>query len=154
MRFNRRQDYGPFEDTRRKRIALARKQRLERERFPLLAELIAEKQPDADTVMRERAERWVQWEQDYRQRQADLWRRARRRLWSYGDNTRRALYHLWQRAPYPATPVYLLDMLHSYDVGRLDPENPPWIYKGAGLKKVDFEAVRERARLRREGAAA
>lgn len=154
MRFNRRLDYGPYEDTRRKRLALARKQTLERERFPLLAPLIAEQQPDADTVMRDRAEKWVRWEQEQRQRQADLWRKARRRLWSYGSNIRPQLYELWQRAPYPATPVYLLDMLHSFDVGRIDPENPPWIYRGSGPKPVDLDGIRERARLRKEGVAA
>ena len=148
MRFNRCQNYGPFEDTRRKRLALARKQRLEREKFPLLAELIAEQQPDADSVMRERADQWARWMQDRRQRQADLWRQARRKLWSYSGNVRRALYLLWQHAPYPATPVYLLDMLHSFDVGRLDPDSPPWIYRGPGLRAVDLDAICERARAR------
>ncbi|WP_299940024.1 class I SAM-dependent methyltransferase [uncultured Nitratireductor sp.] len=44
MRFHRREAYGPYEDTRRKRLALARKQRLEREKYPLLSEIIAEQQ--------------------------------------------------------------------------------------------------------------
>ena len=37
------------------------------------------------------------------------------------------LIQLWRDCPYPADPVYLLEMLHSIDTGRIDPERPPWI---------------------------
>ncbi|TIQ93943.1 MAG: hypothetical protein E5X36_28125 [Mesorhizobium sp.] len=89
MRHFRTRRYGPFEDTRRKRLALARKQRLEREKLPLFSEMIAEEQPDADTVMAQRAEQAVIWEQNTRGRRAANWRRARSRLFAYGDNIRR-----------------------------------------------------------------
>lgn len=148
MRFVRQRRYGPFEDTRRKRLALARKQRLERERLPLFSEMIAEQQPDADTVMADRAEKWVLWEQENRNRRAANWRRARARLFSYGDNVRQVLRDLWSKAPYPGTPEYLLDMLHSFDVGRLDPENPPWVYRGPGLNSFDMLAIVNRSRAR------
>lgn len=148
MRFTRKQRYGPYEDTLRKRAALARKQRLERERLPLLAEMIAEQQPDADTVMAERAVKWTLWEQETRDRRAANWRRARAQLFAYGDNIRRTLTRLWNSAPYPATPEYLLDMLYQFDRGNLDPDNPPWVYRGPGLKTVDFTDIVNRARAR------
>lgn len=50
MKFVKAQRHGPFQDTSRKRAALARKQRKEREKFPLFSEVIAEGQLDADAV--------------------------------------------------------------------------------------------------------
>lgn len=148
MRFDRYLRSGPFQDTSRKRAALARKQRLERERLPLLADLVAEQQPAADAVMADRAERWERSEQAARDRRAADWRRARARLASYGDNLRPMLRQLWNAAPYPATPVYLLDMLHSFDRGNIDPECPPWVYKGAGLRAVDLDDIVRRSQHR------
>ncbi|PBB29770.1 hypothetical protein [Mesorhizobium sp. WSM3882] len=148
MRHFRTRRYGPFEDTRRKRLALARKQRLEREKLPLFSEMIAEEQPDADTVMAQRAEQAVIWEQNTRGRRAANWRRARSRLFAYGDNIRKILRALWNSAPYPGTPEYFADMLHSYDVGRLDPENPPWVYRGPGVKGFDPLPIINRSRER------
>lgn len=148
MRFARAERSGPFEDTRRKRLALARKQRLEREKLPLLAELIAERQPDADTVMVQRATEWARWQQEVRDRRAAEWRRARGRLAAYGPNVRAALRRLWNQAPYPATSGYLLSMLHSFDTGRIDPDNPPWVYRGIGLRDVDLAEIVRRSRAR------
>lgn len=148
MRFNRQRRYGAFEDNNRKRAALARKQRLERESLPLFAEQIAAEQPDADTVMAERAVQWDQYEQSRRAQKAARWREARRRLFGYGDNVRGALRRLWNAAPYPGTPEYLLGMLHSYDVGRIDPDAPPWVYRGPGLNKVDLVPIINRSRER------
>lgn len=150
MRFVKATRHGPFEDTNRKRAALARKQRLEREKLPLFAEMIGEQQPDADTVMAKRAVQWDRWQQEHRDRRAQLWRRARGRLFGYGDNIRPTLRRLWNVCPYPGTPVYLLDLLHSYDVGRLDPENPPWVYRGRGLKNFDIAPILERAKARQK----
>ncbi len=148
MRFRRTERSGPFEDTRRKRLALARKQRLEREAVPLLADLIAEKQPAADDVMAERAAIWERQERARRAFKAAQWRKARRRLAGYGDNIRPVLRRLWNEAPYPGDPTYLLCFLHDYETGRLDPDNPPWVYRGAGLKAVDLDAIIARARER------
>jgi len=150
MRFGRTDTFVEFQDTRRKRLALARKHRLERERLPLFAKQIAEQQPDADTVMAERAERWVRWQQERRDTRAANWRRARAKLFTYGDNIRAVLRRLWNEAPYPAAPEYLADMLHRYDTGRLDPDNPPWIYRGPGLSPNLGEAM---ACIRREARA-
>lgn len=138
MRFVKAERHGPYMDTSRKRAALRRKQRLEREALPLFSAQIAAQQPSEDDVMAERARRWDRWQEEHRAQRAALWRKARRRLFGYGDNTRRILRQLWNSAPYPGTPGYLLDMLHSYEVGRLDPDNPPWVYRGGQL---NLEAV-------------
>jgi hypothetical protein len=55
MRFRRWPRPTSFEDTTRKRAALTRKQRLEREALPLFSDQIALKQTAVDTVMHERA---------------------------------------------------------------------------------------------------
>jgi hypothetical protein len=119
MRFAKMTRWEAFQDTTRKRHALARKQRLERERSPLLAPLIAEAQPPADAVMAERATRWTMTERLQRQRRAAAWRRARAKLYAHGPHLRAALRQAWNRAPYPADPHYLADMLHGFEVGRL-----------------------------------
>ncbi|WCA73015.1 hypothetical protein G6L97_27005 (plasmid) [Agrobacterium tumefaciens] len=148
MKFVKAQRHGPFQDTSRKRAALARKQRKEREKLPLFTVIIAEGQSDADTIMEKRAIKWDQWQQQYRDDRAAKWREARKRLFSYGDNLRPRLLHLWNTSPYPKTPGYLLDMLHSFNVGRLDLDNPPWVYNGPGLKAFDMTAIIERAKAR------
>ena len=52
MRFRRWPRVSAYEDTPRKRAALARAQRTQRDRLPLLAPLIAERQPSADAEWR------------------------------------------------------------------------------------------------------
>lgn len=126
MRFKRWMRVEPFEDTVRKRAAFARKMRLEREKLPLFAAAIAATQPDVDDVMVQRAIAWIDDQQHRRDEIAKLWRKARARLAAVGPNLRPLVLALWQSAPYPADPVYLLDMLHSVEVGRIDPSDPPW----------------------------
>lgn len=127
MRFRRWPRVSAYEDTSRKRAALARAQQAQRDKLPLLAPLIAERQPSADAEIARRAAWWPRVQQRDRDRRAHDWRRARARLARYGDNLRPLLIQLWNGCPYPADPVYLLDMLHSIDTGRIDPERPPWI---------------------------
>jgi hypothetical protein len=167
MRFYRTRKLGPFEDTNRKRAYLARKQRLEREAqaerrrleleaLPLFSEQIATEHaaepalehPDADTVMAHRAVAWDQYQQQNRDEKAARWREARRRLSTFGDNVRPILRKLWNEAPYPGDPGYLLSFLHSYDVGRIDVDNPPWVYRGPGLNKVDLLPIINASRAR------
>lgn len=107
----------PFTDSSRKRAALRRKQRLEREALPLFAEQIAEEQPGEDEVMQDRAIRWAESQQRTRDARAARWREARRRLAALTDKERAVLLAAWNRAPYPADPTYLLDFLHGYSVG-------------------------------------
>ncbi len=127
MRFRHWPRVSAYDDTPRKRAALARAQQAQRDKFPLLAPLIVERQPSADAEMARRAAWWPEVQQRGRDRRARDWRRARARLAGYGDNLRPLLIQLWRNCPYPADPVYLLDMLHSIDPERIDPERPPWI---------------------------
>ena len=55
MRFKRWPRVTPYEDTPRKRAAFLRSQRAQRDKLPLLAELIREGQHDVDTEMARRA---------------------------------------------------------------------------------------------------
>jgi hypothetical protein len=126
MRFRRWPRVSAYEDTPRKRAALARTQREQRERLPLLRDLIAERQPSADAEMTRRAEWWPRIQREGRDQRAADWRRSRARLASYGDNLRSVIRHLWRDCPYPADPVYLNDLLHAIEAGRIDPERPPW----------------------------
>lgn len=125
MRFKRCERHA-FIDTSRKRAALRRKQRLEREALPLLADLVAEAQPSEDDVMKARAVQWLEHERRSRALRADRWREARRRLSGFSANERAVLRDAWNRAPYPADPVYLLDFLHSYSVGRFALDQMPF----------------------------
>lgn len=120
MRFFKRYIDFPFEDTKRKRLALARSQRLQRERLPLFAEMIAESQPGADAVMQARAAGWIEWTKRDRAERAAQWRRARQKLAGYGSNARPALLNYWNNCRWPANPGYLLSMMHMFDTGRLD----------------------------------
>jgi hypothetical protein len=133
MRFKRWPHRTQFEDTPRKRAALSRSQRKHRERFPLLAEIIAEVQPDADTVMNNRAYQWRRDEDNARQQRAEGWRRARERIAAYDSTLRHQVLNLWRTAPYPADPSYLHDFLRALENGRINPAHPPWIYRGTPL---------------------
>lgn len=120
MRFGRMSRFPEFTDTSRKRAALRRRQRLDREKLPLFSALIAETQPDEDTVMAQRAERWEIMEEEQRQRRADDWRRARRRLAEVGGNMRPLILAYWNNHRWlPGEPGYLLDLLHSIETGRM-----------------------------------
>lgn len=126
MKFRRWPSIEAFGDTPRKRAAFHRKMRLEREKYPLFAEWIEAGQPHVDSVMADRAVAWARVQAEMRQQRAAKWREARARLQSYGDNQRGVIRQLWQEAPYPADPVYLLDMLTQIDRGRIDIDQPPW----------------------------
>jgi hypothetical protein len=125
MRFKRQMRH-PFTDTERKRAALRRKQRKEREALPLLAPLVAAAQPGEDDVMRARAEAWAKQEAKDRADRARAWRKARRRLADLPRRERTILRKAWNGAPYPATPVYLLDFLHRYLVGVFSLDDLPF----------------------------
>lgn len=115
-----------FNDTPRKRAALRRKQRLEREALPLFADQIAEAQPSEDDVMQERARRWSEQEIRDRAARAQNWREARRHIDAMPAEERRSIRLAWNCAPYPADPSYLLSFLHSHSLGRMDLERPPF----------------------------
>lgn len=124
MRFRRHQR-SEFQETSRKRAALLRKQKKEREALPLFADQIAAEQPSVETVMGERRERWASQEVKQRQSRAIKWREGRAKLHQYPAAQRRRLLDFWNRHRwFPADPVYLLEMLNMYDGGRLDLDAP------------------------------
>ena len=116
----------PFTDTSRKRAALRRKQQREREALPLLADQIAEAQPSEDEVMEARAIQWSAQEVRDRNRRARLWLEARARIDALSSNEKAVLCRAWNCAPYPADPVYLLDFLHSFSIGRFTLDSLPF----------------------------
>ncbi len=136
MRFRLWPRVTAYQDTPRKRAALARSQRLKRETLPPFAELIAEQQPSPDDEMSRRADVWPRSQQADRDRRAREWRRARTQIATYGNNLRRVINDLWRECPYPVDPSYLLTVLHSIDTGRLDPGRPPWQYHKALTPRI------------------
>lgn len=130
MYFRRRpREYREFRDTPRKRQALARRQARERDALPLFADQIAADQPDADTVMAERAAVFARVEQQWRASFARDWRRGRAWLRSLPAEDQAKLLRHWNSRIYPGDPTYFLGMLHSYTTGALDLDNftyPSW----------------------------
>ncbi len=119
----------PFTDTSRKRAALARKQKAEREALPLFADEIAAGQKSPDDVMQARAESWARSEARTRKWRADRWKQARREIDAMPPRMRRKVRAGWNGAPYPAVPVYLLDFLHELRVGRYSVDELPFTPK-------------------------
>ena len=141
MKFRRWPRIEAFNDTPLKRAAFHRKMADQQNRFPLLAALIRERQPDVDEEMARRSAQWLLIQQSERDRRAADWRRARARIAGLGGNVRPVVTQLWGEAPYPADPIYLLDMLHGIDIGRIDIDKPPWRFTAeeiaAGRKKLE-----------------
>lgn len=127
MRFSR---YGRYEfiDTQRKRMAFARKQKQERESYPLFAEEIAAGQIDVETEMALRKANWSARELNDRAQRALEWRRARAKLAKYPQPDRDHLRAYWQRCGWPGDPAYLLTMLHKYANNHLN-LRPPTIHE-------------------------
>ncbi|WNL48441.1 hypothetical protein RKE25_22185 (plasmid) [Dyella sp. BiH032] len=119
MRFKRRDRFA-FSDTPRKRAALERKQRQERESLPLFATQVAAEQESADDVMAARAQSWERAEREGRSRDAADWRRARAKLAGYPVVVANALRAYWKINQWPGTAIYLLSMMHMFDTGRLE----------------------------------
>ena len=142
MRFRRWPRVTSFEATPLKRAGLERSQRRQRDKLPLLAGLIAETQPSVDEEMTRRAEYWPKLQQKERDDRAKLWRRARNRLFEYEQPVRAAIRATWRGCPYPADPVYLLDLLHQINMGKTNPHRPPWIYFQQAVAPVTADATR------------
>jgi hypothetical protein len=127
MRFKRWPRVEAYQETSRTRAAVALSQRRQRDRLPLLANLIAAEQPSIDAVIEERHQSWPKWQQETRDYRAARWRKARRELQAYSLITRHAIRQLWNDAPYPADPNYLSDFLLQIERGRFDPfTRAPW----------------------------
>ena len=77
MLFDRYPRYEGFRDTARKRSAVLRKQRAERDALPLFADQIAAVQPSVDEVMAKRCLQANAFEVERRKFEAKWWRIAR-----------------------------------------------------------------------------
>jgi hypothetical protein len=127
MRFKRWPRVETYNETPRKRAAIVVSQRRQRDKLPLLADLIAAEQPTIDAVIEGRQQSWPRWQQQTRDQRAAKWREARRELASYPLISRHAIRRLWNKAPYPADPNYLADFLLQIKRGKVDPFcRPPW----------------------------
>ena len=127
MRFKRWPRVEAYQETSRTRAAVALSQRRQRDRLPLLADLIATEQPSIEAVIEERHQAWPKWQQEKRDDRAARWREARRQLATYALITRHAIRRLWNDAPYPGDPSYLGDFLLQIERGRVDPfARAPW----------------------------
>lgn len=102
MRFRRWPRPTRFEGTTRKRAALIRKQRLEREALPLFSDQIAVEQPAVDTVTHERGIDWIDAQRERRRDRAARWHDVRRRLFALDGALRAKVHRLWRNCPYPA----------------------------------------------------
>ena len=70
--------------------------------------------------MEKRLAQMAKTDQIMRDHRAKSWRQARRQLAGYGDNIRPILLDYWNGHRWlPGDPSYLLGILHSYDIGRL-----------------------------------
>ncbi len=120
MRFQKSLRYD-FVDSPRRRSAVVRALKKERDSYPLFADQIAAEQPDVDTVMNARRIAWIKKEKHSRQLCADKWREGRRRMMQYPEPVRKKLMDYWNNHRWlPGTYVYFLDMMHMYDTGTLN----------------------------------
>lgn len=119
MRFARASRVTAYEPTSRKRSAVVRRQRLERERLPLFAAEIAEGQTDPDQVLADRAVSWVERQRERRAQLARDWWRARAELRALPLDEKAAFIRYWNRSKCPANAGYMLSYLNMFRDGRI-----------------------------------
>ncbi len=130
-----------FEDTERKRAAFRRKKQREQDALPLFADQIARKQRTDDEEMAGRTITWENSQNRDRRRRARDWRLARRLIGELPHATAMALRRIWNCAPYPADPSRLLGMIRDVEIGKLDPQKPPFplsLTDHAGCRREDL----------------
>lgn len=136
MKFHKRPDYGDFQDTHRKRLALERRQRREREALPLFADEIAESQPSADEVMRRRADEWIRDEQRERDRQARNWRSIRADIFDLPADKRQQIR---DRADHYGGP--LNTTAYSFFYRETTGHHPPRLIQRMGMTPVKSPGI-------------
>lgn len=117
MRFKPGPKVEGYQETSRKRAAVLVSQRHQREKLPLFAALIAEKQPSVEDVIAHRHKAWPIAEQKRRNDRAVEWRKARAKLRMIPDTERAALTRKWNRSSFPGDPSYLASLVHSFSTG-------------------------------------
>lgn len=97
MLFDHYPRYEGFRDTPRKRSAVLRKQRIEREALPLFAEQIAAMQPSVNEVMAKRSLQADVFEVERRKFKAKWWRIARQSYYRLPAEQRMKVLTRWRR---------------------------------------------------------
>jgi hypothetical protein len=97
MMFDRYLRYEGFRDTPRKRSAVLRKQKAERDALPLFADQVAALQPSVDEVMSRRAQRADVVEIEHRKFTAKWWRIARSTYFSLPVEQKAKVHARWHR---------------------------------------------------------
>lgn len=111
MKFTRRSRTSPRPITNR-RLKLAEKAlQRERDKFPLLADWVAEQQPTPLGRLEHFQDAAVVREKMWRQHTADTWRRARRWLFILSECDRRKLIAEWNNSFCPKTSEYFADFI-------------------------------------------
>ena len=136
MRFSKWPKPTAYVETSRKRAAFLTKQRRDREKLPLFADMVASTQLSVDEEMARRMRWWPQQQQRRRDERAAVWRRARASLFAFTDARRSTIRRAWRDCPYPADPYSFADFLHQIRVGKLDPERPSWKYHARVEAKI------------------
>ena len=95
MMFDRYPRYEGFRDTPRKRSAVLRKQKAERDALPLFADQVAALQPSVDEVMSRRAQRADVVEIEHRKFTAKWWRIARSTYFSLPVEQKAKVHARW-----------------------------------------------------------
>jgi hypothetical protein len=101
-----------------RRLGAARRAlKREQDKFPLLAVLIAETQPTPEQRIKKSEELFIITFLKDRQRTAEKWREARKKLRELKKQDRDQLLTHWNRSHYPKTYVYLLTLIHRWGQG-------------------------------------
>ena len=117
MRFTRYSKGEPYEITPRKLAAARRAVQKEKDRYPLFPELL--KHQTAEDRLASIAAQREMWWQEMRERQAQLWRKARQTLGDLPTGPRAAIKRYWEICGCPGDPVYLLTMFHNHKVKKV-----------------------------------
>jgi hypothetical protein len=106
MRFIRYPKGEAYQITSRKLAAARRAVQREKDRYPLFPELL--KHQTAEDRLASIAVERETWWQEMRERQAQLWRKARQALRDLPPGRRAAITRYWQICGFPGDPVCLL----------------------------------------------
>lgn len=106
MRFTRATRFDPIDFNNRRQAAFARKQRRERDRYPLFAEHVAAEQHSVDEEIGRRQRRADNLERTTRELNARTWRSARRLFFSQPEPVKAQIREKWANWRGPTTSQY------------------------------------------------
>lgn len=111
MLFDKYLDYEAFRDTDRKRAGVLRKQRVERDAYPLFAEKIAGEQSSVDSVMEKRRLLAVRSLASQRAFKAKCWRKARAKYFELTPEGKAHVRDRWQHWVGPRNTICLMYLI-------------------------------------------